>query len=149
MTLRRLVILVILAVLLDVALLVLPPGTAALDARLYYRGGEALAFVDALGGAGRRAYAFHEGLDLVFIATYALVVRALAKRLRVATPLVYAPAAFDLLETTGILVLLATYASGPPLPELAAALGVLTLLKWVSLASVVAIAIAAVRRKTR
>lgn len=117
------------AVVLDVALLLLPPGRTILDARAYYDADTALAYLDALGPSGRSAYALHECVDLAFIATYTLLLRALGTRWQ-AKPraLLFAPSTADVVETAGILVLLAA-----PSRPLATVVGYATLAKWLTL----------------
>jgi hypothetical protein len=136
----RLASLLVLTVVIEAILVVMPPvGLSMLDARLYYRADEAMAFIAELGPRGRSDYFFHECIDLGFIVVYTLLLRALAQRWRlrgrVVRLLVFAPGAADLLETAGILSLLRIYPSGPRL--LAGSIGYFTLLKWVGLLAVI------------
>ena len=125
-----------LAVVLDVLLLVLPPGRSILDARLYYTGADAAAYLASLGADGRRAYFVHELVDLAFIATYTMLLRHLAFRWKLPRAfhgLAFAPGAADLVETASILLVLASPAAAP----LLGVLGVVTAVKWAAAAVVV------------
>ena len=105
-----------------------------LDARLFYGADAAVSFLTTLGAHGRTMYFIHECIDLVFITTYTLLLRALTERWEMRSGalafLIFAPATSDLLETVGILVVLGIHPTAPRL--LAGALGYFTLFKWIS-----------------
>jgi hypothetical protein len=125
-----------LAVILEVLLVILPPGLSILDARLFYTRADATAYLAALGPKGRHGYFLHEVVDLGFIATYTTLLRRLAVRWKLPRALrwlAFAPGAADLVETGGILAVLAVPAAAP----LVAVLGATTAVKWAAAALVV------------
>ena len=113
---------------LEIALVVLPPFPDILDARLFYTADQAFALLDRLGPNGRASYVRHQLVDLLFIATYTCLARGVSGWLRGRRWTALVPGAFDVLETTGILGLLAMHPSRPVL--LAGAIGLCTTLKW-------------------
>jgi hypothetical protein len=141
--------LVVVVVGLEVLLVSIPPGLSILDARLYYRGAEALSFLEELGPVGRTDYVVHECIDLVFIASYTHLLRQLAAKWRLALPplLLLAPGAADLVETAGILVLLGM--DYPRSPVLAAVIGFATSAKWLATVILVVAFVIAFRRRAR
>ncbi len=102
----------------------------SLDARLYYTADEATAFLAELDPATRAAYFRNELMDLAFLSAYTLLIVRIIRRVypHGALPVAIActPGAFDLVETSTILLLLANGASPP------AWLGATTFLKWTS-----------------
>lgn len=103
-----------------------------LDGRLFYPVAEVAATLDRIGTEGRRLYAINEWIDLFFIALYTPFLIRL--RRGGMTPIL-SLAALDLVETGGILLLLAGY---PELPHtLATVVSIATPSKWVSLAWVI------------
>lgn len=132
------------AIVCEAALVLLPPGLAILDARFHYSGDDALAFLNGLGEVGRRAYSTHQWVDLAFIASYTTFLYAAVERFSVRRPLAlrvtaFLPGAFDLIETVGILVLLATFERpGVQAFALASLVGTATTLKWCSFGVLVA-----------
>ena len=123
------------------ALGVLPPGMNILDAKPYYSASQALGLLDALGEQGRKAYVMHQYVDLLYLVAYTSLFRALLHRFGWRTWVrnaVLLPGALDLVETAGIVLLLHQYEQAPY--QLARALGVVTLCKWVSVAPVLGVA---------
>lgn len=129
-----------LVVLLEIALLWMPPGASMLDARLHYTAEEAQLYLEALGPAGRSAYFLHECVDVLFIATYTMWLQACARRWSwLPQRLLFAPGAADLVETVGMLVLLRMDPASSR--GLAAVVGYATSCKFAAFAAVGAAAI--------
>ena len=122
-------ILLVISLCFDLFLLYYPPPHT-LDARLFYSPTTALTYLESLGELGRRHYRIHELADLTFIIAYsALLLRlaAFAGRLRLVC---WLPGFFDVIETGGILILLAAYPNR--LLFLATLVAAATPLKWAS-----------------
>jgi hypothetical protein len=108
----------------------------ALDARLWYGPSEVAALFASLGEEGRRAYFVQEAVgDLTWIVTYTLILLNFAHRAGLRTlSFCLAPAAFDLVETGGIMRLLSSW---PEVPRgLIWIVVVASPLKWFSVAVV-------------
>ena len=134
---------------LEILLVSIPPGVSILDARFHYGADVAVAYLEDLGAVGRTDYVIHECIDLVFIASYTHLFRQLAARWRLALPslLLLVPGAFDLVETAGILGLLAM--DHPRSRLLAGVIGYATSGKWLALGAVLVTFVVAFRRRPR
>jgi hypothetical protein len=143
-------------VLLDVFLMIYPPGLQCLDAKLWYSTAEVYPYFEALGESGRSHYLRHELVDLLFLAFYTAFLLRIATWLapgnKIARGVATLPGFFDVFETAGIIVLLWVFPNR--LDALASVVSVMTPLKWgavgiVSLALVFRIAQAGYTRKAR
>jgi hypothetical protein len=115
----------------------MPPGIARiLDARLVYRASDIAPLLSSLGEHGRRAYVLHELTDLVFIGLYTVLLQALASGGRVVSRIVFAPGAFDAVETLGIIALLLLYPTTNG--TLATVVSIATPAKWLAVAGAAA-----------
>lgn len=112
--------------------------SGALDARVLYGVAEPLACLEGLGATGREAYLVAAIADLLLIAAYTRLAWTLWRYFGASDrmpAIVFAPACFDLIETTGVLVLLTSFPEHPM--AVAIAVTVATPLKWVSLVGLV------------
>lgn len=134
---------------LEILLVSMPPGLSILDARFHYSADVALAYLEDLGAVGRTDYVIHECIDLVFLASYTHLLRQLVARWRLPLPplLLFAPGAFDLVETAGILGLLAM--DHPRSRLLAGVIGYATSAKWLALVAVLVAFVVGFRRRPR
>jgi hypothetical protein len=112
-------------VLLSTAITLTGPGES-LDAKFYYDGEQARAFLGSLDALKAQQYFRQEILDLFFIVAYTSVIfMALRKRLPKMAWLAFPGAAFDFVETSAILYALSAAPVG--LDQL----GYVTALKWI------------------
>lgn len=136
----------------NILLLVMPPGTSVLDARVTYTVSQANDYLIELGEAGRQQYLLHEYLDLLFIGSYSWLFFRFARRWRPKhernwrnhIPW-YAPALCDYGETLAIIF--AIYSQDYRMHLLASA-ALLTPLKWLALVTTFS-CLAAAFRKSR
>jgi hypothetical protein len=121
-----------------------PPILPILDARLFYSVADIQGLFSTIGESGRDAYFQHELIDLAFLTSYSFFILFWMKRLYThrqkplpvfAIALSLAPGFFDLIETSGILVLLRQY------PQLSFwlenTITFATPLKWISTVAVI------------
>lgn len=127
-------------------------GVESIDTKFYYTPDELYEIMEPYGKQGRRGYAIsHITADLIFPIVYAFLfatatsftfVRVFPResRLQHLNLVPFAMALVDVLENLTLMALLLAFPN--PLTPLAAAAGVITLLKWVAAAFTVALPVA-------
>jgi hypothetical protein len=126
---KRIRILLVLIVVLDVAMMTLGPR-ATLDMKLYYTGEQARSLLSSFDAHEGNTYFINELFDLVFISAYSSLfffgLRKAFPKSRIAGPIALVPGFFDVIETSFILYALRTQGPHPFFDWL----GVATFLKW-------------------
>lgn len=107
-------------------LLIAPPGI--LDSRFYYSPDTAIDFIQGLSDDESRRYLISEILDLFFILAYSNTLVFFFKKFGLSKGAALVPGVLDFLETVLIVLCLSGYLSPARVPFL----GLLTLLKWIS-----------------
>ena len=128
---KSVIVVLLLALVVEAALLLRPLPVRSLDCRLYYFPSEIQGILASFGEIGRRSYWVNEWIDLTFIATYsALLLGLLSRRLSGAKLFLFAlaPGFFDFFETTGVLTHLLSYPTS--LHGVEIMISVCTPLKW-------------------
>ena len=124
--------LLVLAVILNVVLVLYPPGAAhILDSHFFYEPEFVPELFMGLGEAGRRSYFIHEFFDYGFLIVYTLILlRWRPARSRWGRRFALLPGALDIVENVVIQTLLLTYPKMSPI--LIGIVTVVTPLKWLS-----------------